>query len=86
VIKSLVLETILLLQDLLVKSILTVYLVILVLALSIPPLARADWINFTGAQSAPNITEINVEEDHIRLVLEIYVGDLDKFVVNPLKW
>lgn len=42
--------------------------------------AEADWINLTGAQSAPNIAEIYVEDDHIRLVLEIYVGDLDKFV------
>ena len=44
------------------------------------PSALADWINLTGAQSAPNIAEIYVEDDHIRLVLEIYVGDLDKFV------
>jgi hypothetical protein len=44
------------------------------------PSALADWINLTGAQSAQNIAEIYVEDDHIRLVLEIYVGDLDKFV------
>jgi hypothetical protein len=42
--------------------------------------ARADWINLTGAQSARNIAEIYVEEHHVRLVLEIYVGDLDKFI------
>ena len=62
------------------KSILRFYLVILVFALSIPSLARADWINLTGAQSAPNIAEIYVNDDHVRLVLEIYVGDLDKFI------
>ena len=44
------------------------------------PSALADWINLTGAQSAPNIAEIYVNDDHVRLVLEIYVGDIDKFV------
>ncbi|NIO04202.1 MAG: hypothetical protein GTN74_06190, partial [Proteobacteria bacterium] len=33
-----------------------------------------------GAQSAPNIAEIYVEDGHVRLVLEIYVGDLSKFI------
>ena len=42
--------------------------------------ARADWINLTGAQSAPNIAEIHVNDDHVRLVLEVYIKDLDKFV------
>jgi len=44
------------------------------------PSALANWINLTGAQSAPDIAEIHVEDDNVRLVLEIYVGDLDKFV------
>jgi hypothetical protein len=49
--------------------------------------ARADWINLTGAQSAPNIAEIHVNDDHVRIVLEIYVGDLDKFVdLLPDAW
>jgi hypothetical protein len=49
--------------------------------------ATADWINMTGAQSAPNIAEIYIEEDHVRVVLEIYVGDLDKFVdLLPDDW
>jgi hypothetical protein len=51
---------------------------IVILLLASP--VKADWINLTGAQSAPNIAEIYVEEDHVRLVLEIYVGDLDKFI------
>ena len=42
--------------------------------------AKADWINLTGAQSAPNIAEIYVNDNYVRLVLEIYVGDLDKFI------
>ena len=41
--------------------------------------ARADWINLTGAETAPNIAEIYVLDDHVRLVLEIHVGDLDTF-------
>lgn len=41
---------------------------------------RADWINLSGAQSAPNIAEIYVQDNNVRLVLEIYVGDLDKFI------
>ncbi len=48
---------------------------------------RADWINLTGAQSAPNIAEIHVNDDHIRVVLEIYIGDIDKFVdLLPDEW
>ncbi len=42
--------------------------------------ARADWVNLSGAQSAPNIAEIHVNEDHIRLILEIFVNDMDKFM------
>ena len=56
------------------------YFSFLLVFLSLGPSALADWINLTGAQSAQNIAEIYVEDDHIRLVLEIYVGDLDKFV------
>jgi hypothetical protein len=76
----LVLAIILLQQDLKMKTIQRFYLVVLVIALSIPFSVRADWINLTGAQSAQNIAQIYVEEDQVRLVLEIYVGDLDKFI------
>ncbi len=41
--------------------------------------ARADWMNLTGAETAPNIAEITIEDDRVRLVLEIYIGDLDTF-------
>ena len=53
-----------------------VMLVLLVGALA--PL-RADWINLTGAESSRNIAEIYVLEDHVRLVLEVYIGDLKTF-------
>ena len=41
--------------------------------------ASADWINLSGSEAAPNIAEIHVMDDHIRLVLEVYVGDLKLF-------
>ena len=56
------------------------YFSFLLVFLSLVPSALGDWINLTGAQSAPNIAEIYVVDTHVRLVLEIYVGDLDKFV------
>jgi hypothetical protein len=41
--------------------------------------AQADWINMTGAETAPNIAEIYVEDDRLRLLLEVYIGDLEVF-------
>ena len=41
--------------------------------------ARADWLNLSGADNAPNIAEINIQDDHVQLVLEIYIGDLSEF-------
>jgi hypothetical protein len=49
--------------------------------------ARADWINLTGAETAPNIAEIYVLDDRVKLVLEVYVGDLDVFAdLVPDDW
>ena len=42
-------------------------------------LARADWINLSGAQNAPNIAEIYINDDHVRVELEIFVNDLMTF-------
>lgn len=51
------------------------------------PIAKADWINLSGAQSAPNIAEIHIEDDHVRLVLEIYVNDINTFIdLVPEEW
>ena len=48
---------------------------------------RADWINLTGAETAANIAEIYVLDDHVRLVLEVYVGDLEVFdILVPDEW
>ncbi len=41
--------------------------------------AQADWINLTGAETAPNIAEIYVLDDHVKIVLEISIGDLENF-------
>jgi len=49
------------------------------LAAVAPGSATADWVNLTGAETAPNIAEIHVLDDRVKLNLEIYVGDLRTF-------
>jgi len=59
----------------------------LFVVLAIVPVAKADWINLTGAETAPNIAEIYVLEDHVKLVLEVYIGDLELFdALVPNDW
>lgn len=41
--------------------------------------ACADWINLTGAETAPNIAEITVLEERVNVRLEIYIGNLEVF-------
>jgi len=41
--------------------------------------ANADWINLSGAQNAPNIAEIHINDDHVKVELEIFVKDLVAF-------
>ncbi len=43
------------------------------------PAAYADWMNLTGAETAPNIAEISVLDNRVEVLLEIYIGDLDTF-------
>ena len=45
--------------------------------------AQAVWVNLSGSEVAPNIAEIYVEDDGVRVVLEVYVGDLETFAPNP---
>ncbi len=40
---------------------------------------RADWMNLTGAETSQNIAEIYILDDHIKVNLEVYVDDIDKF-------
>ena len=50
-------------------------------------LSSADWINLTGAETAPNIAEIYVHDDHVKVKLEVYFGDLAKFEeLVPDEW
>ena len=49
--------------------------------------ARADWINLTGAETAPSIAEITVYDDRVEVALEVYVGDLETFEeLIPDEW
>jgi hypothetical protein len=41
--------------------------------------ARADWMNLTGAETAPNIAEITILDDRVHIALEVYIGDLATF-------
>ncbi len=41
--------------------------------------ACADWINLSGAENAPNIAEIQVNDDHVKVELEIFVLDMVAF-------
>lgn len=51
------------------------------------PEARADWMNLTGAETAPNIAEITILDDRVQVVLEVYVGDLATFeALLPDDW
>ena len=58
-------------------NILRAFCLLAVLAMAAP--ASADWINLTGSETAANIAEIYVMDDHVKLVLEVYVGDLTVF-------
>lgn len=51
------------------------------------PLLNADWMNLTGAETANNIAEIYVLDDHVKVKLEVYIGDLEKFEeLIPDEW
>jgi hypothetical protein len=51
---------------------------LVIISLLVSP-ADADWINFSGAENARNIAEIYIHDDHVKLNLEVYVGDLETF-------
>ena len=69
------------------KNLKLVHVIFIGLILMTSSPAQADWINLTGAQNAPNIAVIYVNDDHVRLVLEVYAGDLDKFIdLLPDDW
>ena len=41
---------------------------------------RADWINLSGAENSPDIAEIYVYDDHVKVVLEICLKDIRLFM------
>jgi hypothetical protein len=41
--------------------------------------AQADWINLTGAENARNIAMIHVEQDHVKIKLEVFIKDMIVF-------
>jgi len=52
---------------------------ILLVGAGVASRAQADWMNLTGAETAPNIAEITIEDDRVRLALEVYIEDLETF-------
>jgi hypothetical protein len=55
------------------------FIVLVLVSLCTVPGVRADWINLTGAETAPNIAEIYILDDHVKLVLAVYIDDLQTF-------
>jgi hypothetical protein len=41
--------------------------------------SQADWINLTGAENARNIAMIHVEQDHVKIKLEVFIQDMIVF-------
>jgi len=41
--------------------------------------ANADWISFSGAENAPNIAEIRIQDDRVKIELEIFVKNMVAF-------
>ena len=60
------------------KTTLQLWLIFVTVFLATLP-ANADWINLSGAQNAPNIAEIHINDDHVRIELEIFVNDMVTF-------
>jgi hypothetical protein len=55
----------------------SIFLLLLIFVAASP--AKADWINLSGAENAPNIAEIYINDDHVKVVLEIHIGSLEIF-------
>ena len=47
---------------------------------------RADWINLTGSETAPNIAEIYVLDDRVHVKLEVYVDQVGIAPLEVLRW
>ena len=56
-----------------------IQLLLIAFALVTSSSAEADWINLSGAENAPNIAEIHINDDHVKFELEIFVNDIVTF-------
>jgi hypothetical protein len=54
-------------------------LLLIALTLMAASWAEADWINLSGAANSPNIAEIYINDDHVKVELEIFVDDIVTF-------
>ncbi len=61
------------------RQLVQVLVIVLLAAVGAPSRVQADWMNLTGAETAPNIAEITIEDDRVKLLLEVYIGDLETF-------
>lgn len=43
------------------------------------PVGNADWISFSGAENAPNIADIRIQEDYVKIELEVFVNNMVAF-------
>ncbi len=69
------------------KAVRTLVVALLFLATTTIHAARADWMNLTGAETAPNTAEITFLDDKVHVALEVYVGDLATFeALLPNDW
>ena len=57
----------------------SIYIILAGLSLLLSKSVNADWINLTGSETSPNIAEIYVNDDHVKVVLEVYIGDIEVF-------
>jgi hypothetical protein len=62
-----------------VKASRLLFILVVLLLSGVLSSAHADWVNFSGAENALNIAEIHINDNHVKVMLEIYVGDLEKF-------
>lgn len=44
-----------------------------------PPSVHSDYISMSGAENAPTIAEIHINNDHVKIIFEIYIQDLATF-------
>lgn len=54
-------------------------LCLLICCCCVVPSVNADWINLSGAENAPNIAEIHINDNHVKIDLEIFVNDMVNF-------